>query len=300
MTTLLQLAQSYTDPESHGYKLAWQKAYLDDLLGDKDFGDLAFEDQVQLAMLGDTVIQGGYLRTELIKAGSISAEHLSVDDLAAISGRFSGNVYVGGDLLVGGQGVLSVLKYESMGQGSFSETDGWSNLGIIAGPTNYAGRLTLVVAVPLNLNITKATLTLYAMPTFYYNPDFPDYPPGHETKWKQSRNLKLYYSDGLDGFWYTQEATGITQVAWRGGTDVTQAIFGVATWSPTLAYSGNNASNTQNKIQARSGDIKNYLEPGKSVAFYVETTDIPTYTNFKNNQGLGKMIVMVEGYVRPV
>jgi hypothetical protein len=89
MTTLLQLAQSYTDPESHGYKLAWQKAYLDDLLGDKDFGDLAFQDQVQLAMLGDTVIQGGYLRTELIKANSILAKHLNVDNLSAISGKFS-------------------------------------------------------------------------------------------------------------------------------------------------------------------------------------------------------------------
>ena len=28
MTLLLQLAQSYTDPDSHGYKLAWQKANL--------------------------------------------------------------------------------------------------------------------------------------------------------------------------------------------------------------------------------------------------------------------------------
>ena len=68
MTLLLQLAQSYTDPDSHGYKLAWQRAYLDDLLGDKDFGDLAFQDQVQLAMLGETVVQGGYLRTELLDA----------------------------------------------------------------------------------------------------------------------------------------------------------------------------------------------------------------------------------------
>lgn len=94
MPTLLQLAQSYTDPESHGYKLAWQKAYLDDLLGDKKLGELAFADQVQLAMLGTTVIQGGYLRTELIKAGSIFAEHLAVDDLSAISGYFT-NLFAG-------------------------------------------------------------------------------------------------------------------------------------------------------------------------------------------------------------
>lgn len=89
MTTLLQIAQSYTDPESHGYKLAHQKAYLDDMFGDKPMGELAFQDQVQLAMLGETVIEGGYLRTELIKANSILAKHLNVDNLSAISGKFS-------------------------------------------------------------------------------------------------------------------------------------------------------------------------------------------------------------------
>ena len=37
MTLLLQLAQSYTDPDSHGYKLAWQKANLStgELLGER-------------------------------------------------------------------------------------------------------------------------------------------------------------------------------------------------------------------------------------------------------------------------
>jgi len=52
-------------------------------------GQLAYEDQVELAKLGSTVIQGGYLRTELIQANSIYAEHLNVDDLSAIAGKFS-------------------------------------------------------------------------------------------------------------------------------------------------------------------------------------------------------------------
>ena len=85
MPILLQLAQSYSNPDSVNYKIA----YLQEKIGDKDFGKLAFEDQVQLAMLGETVIVGGFLRTELIAAKSIHAEHLNVEDLSAITGKFT-------------------------------------------------------------------------------------------------------------------------------------------------------------------------------------------------------------------
>jgi len=52
-------------------------------------GELAWEDRVELAKLGSTIIEGGFLRTELIQAKSIGAEQLNVDDLSAISGQFS-------------------------------------------------------------------------------------------------------------------------------------------------------------------------------------------------------------------
>lgn len=85
MPILLQLAQSYSNPDSVNYKIA----YLREQIGDADFGKLAYEDQVQLAMLGETVIVGGFLRTELIAAKSIHAEHLDVEDLSAITGKFT-------------------------------------------------------------------------------------------------------------------------------------------------------------------------------------------------------------------
>jgi len=84
MPTLLQLSQSYQNPESVNYKLAYLREQTS-----KNLGYSSFEEQVQLATLGKTVIVGGYLNTELIKAKSIYAEHLDVEDLSAITGKFT-------------------------------------------------------------------------------------------------------------------------------------------------------------------------------------------------------------------
>lgn len=59
------------------------------LLRLSELGELAWEDKVELAKLGSTIIEGGFLRTELIQAKSIRAAHLNVNDLSAISGQFS-------------------------------------------------------------------------------------------------------------------------------------------------------------------------------------------------------------------
>ena len=82
MPILLQLAQSYSNPESVNYKLAYLREQMEQQL--LSLGDLAYADQVQLAMLGETIIVGGYLNTHLIKAKSIKAEHMDVDKLSSI------------------------------------------------------------------------------------------------------------------------------------------------------------------------------------------------------------------------
>lgn len=105
MPLLLQLAQSYQNPDSVNYKIA----YLRERIGDKDFGKLAFEDQVQLAMLGETIIVGGFLKTELIAAKSIHAEHLDVEDLSAITGKFT-------SLMAGVSGGARLEMGESAGE----------------------------------------------------------------------------------------------------------------------------------------------------------------------------------------
>ena len=288
MPVLLQLAQSYQNPDSINYKLAYLREQTS-----INLGYLSFEEQVQLATLGKTVIVGGYLNTELIKAKSIVADQLNVDDLAAITAKFSGNVYVGGDLLVGGQGVLSTLLFES----ADATAHDWGWLGIREGPTFFRGRVQVLVSVPDKFDITAATLYLYAMPTYYTNPVYPAI--GHPTKWKQSRNLRVYYSDATDGYWAYGPESGLSGVTWRTETDITNEVFGVSSWSPLLPYSGDNEANTQNKIEVKSGSVKGYITPGENIAFSVQTADEPTPANFEHNQGLGKIIIVVSGYARP-
>jgi len=286
MPIWLQMARSYNNPESVNYKIAYLREQLN-----KDLGKLAYEDQVQVAMLGDTIIIGGYLNTELIRAKSIVADHLNVDDLAAITAKFSGNVYVGGDLLVGGQGVLSVFQFVSNG---FNE--GWGDFGIsTAGGDIYRGRVSLPVSIPANFTITKATIELQAMPVY-----LTDAFNSGNNGWKQSRNLKLYYSAGNEGWHERIDPGSIWPPEWRGGTDITSAVLGVASWSPPLQYSGTDKSNTQNKIQYRSGSIIDYLTPGQTRVFYVETTDSASEANSKVNIGQGRLVVTVEGYAKPV
>jgi hypothetical protein len=82
MPSWLQMSRNYNNPESVNYKLA----YLREQIGDAEFGKLAYADQVELAMLGETVILGGFLRTELLAAKSIQAKHLAVDDYVELEG----------------------------------------------------------------------------------------------------------------------------------------------------------------------------------------------------------------------
>ena len=58
-------------------------------------GSLAYQSLVETAMLGNTIIEGGYLKTVLLEAHSIGAEKLAVDELSAISANL-GAVKLGG------------------------------------------------------------------------------------------------------------------------------------------------------------------------------------------------------------
>jgi len=66
------------DMESVSSQLSMKIRELRDSLG-----DMAFEDQVELAKLGSTIVQGGYLQTIKINAASITAGTISSDRIAS-------------------------------------------------------------------------------------------------------------------------------------------------------------------------------------------------------------------------
>lgn len=99
MPVWLQIARSYSNPDSVNYKIAYLREQTS-----KNLGYLGFAEQAQLAALGKTVIVGGYLNTELIAAdsiltrhlaaGAVTAEKIEVDTLSAISANI-GDVTAG-------------------------------------------------------------------------------------------------------------------------------------------------------------------------------------------------------------
>lgn len=70
-------------PKLIGQELFFLKNDFQGLLS--DLGDAAFMDKIEKAMLGETIIIGGYLNTQLIAAKSILAQHIDVNSLSAIS-----------------------------------------------------------------------------------------------------------------------------------------------------------------------------------------------------------------------
>ncbi len=304
MTIWLQMARSYNNPESVNYRIAYLRERMS-----KDLGYLDHADQVEMALLGNTIIQGGYLNTNLIRANSIIADHIAagaitadkmtVDDLAAITAKFSGDVYVGGNLAVGGRGVLSALKFESIAGREMGNFYGWSYIGLdfFSGGVYGAGSAAVFVAIPANYEITKATLTLYAMPVY-----FEKSPAGQgSTGWKQSKRLRLYAGDGTDGRALIVADSGVSAVDWRGKTNITSATWGATSYSPALPYPGDAESSTRNPVQIKSGLVTGSLTPGKTTVFFVQTTDgfSGGSPDDLNNIGLGKLIVVVEGYAKP-
>ncbi len=280
MSVWLKATRNYSNPDSVNYRAVHLREEMS-----KNLGYMSFDDLAQVALLGNTIISGGYINTELLKAKSILADHLQVDDLAAISGNFSGNVLVEGDLLVGGQGVLSVFQYISVGDAIAG--DGWSDFGAYErGGTTFYGNCRVTVPVPDRFVITKATLTAEAMARYNYDEI------GQVGSWSQSKNLKIYKASGDRATHTYLVPSGDGHVAWYDKSDITNAVWGVNSWSPALIPASPTTGNPP-YIQRKSGDIKSYLTAGESTTFEAEAdTSAP-------GSGTGRIIVVLEGYITP-
>lgn len=273
MATWLEKSRS---PEYSPAKLSQMLATVESIIG---------IDELDEAMAHETIIVGGYLNTHLIKAESIVAEHiaaksikaekLDVEDLAAISGKFTGNVYVGGDLLVGGQGVLSVLTHQSSG-----ELDGYQMVGIwdlwdwIA---SYQASVSFYV--PPNFTVIDAVMYIKSIPRrFEGHIGVPD-------GFYHARNLKLYTVDSTDGFIdFPADSEFFVWFGNSGRTDITQSVLGASTFSPT-----------GNSIHITSGSIAGHITSGQRHTFVVQSTDEASMANARYGSGM-QFEIYILGY----
>jgi len=168
MPIWLQMARSYSNPDSVNYKLAYLREQMEQQL--LNLGDLAYADQVQLAMLGETIIVGGYLRTELIAANSIvgdkiasnaittrhiqadaiKADHMDVDKLSSIVAD-TGYLRVGdGAVTIDGENSRIQANHAD---GSYTRMSSEGLLRYVAG-TNYSYNYLLYVG-EVDIEITS-------------------------------------------------------------------------------------------------------------------------------------------------
>jgi hypothetical protein len=280
MPILLQLAQSYSNPDSVTYKLAYLREQVEQQL--LSLGDLAYADQVQLAMLGETIMVGGYLKTELIDAKAL---HI---------GDAESNVFVSKDGIIVQNGTITIKDANNRAVitsdglrimymiTSSGELNGWQKCGIWdEWDSVYKRACTLNIYLPSDLLIESGTLYARSMPS--YRTGWAGIPDG----FYHPRNLRLYKGNTAeDGFLDFPAGSEYGVIFGQSGrTDITSAIWGSA-WTP----SGQG-------IKEKSGDITSQLTAGQAHTFIVETSDSVTYENSRY-MGAMQLEIVVEGFLR--
>lgn len=229
------------------------------------------------------LINTGILDANLIKTGTIKSHNGNVsinldDDNITIE---NGAIIIkdrNNQSIITANGLK--IKYVFISSG---ELNGWQRCGIwiIEGWGNKHSAF-ITAVIPEEFSIETALLRTKSMPRYFtgWDPSIPDgfYHP---------RNLRLYKvntpNDGYVDFPAYSEYGVVMGGA--GKTDITNAVWGISSWSPSGST-----------IQVREGDVKNYLQPGTNT-FMVETTDALNDNNARYG-GAMQFELIVTGYLR--
>lgn len=266
----------------------------EDLMSFEDaLGELAYDDVVEIAKLGETIIQGGYLKTDLIYVAMLSAIS-SILGTVDVGGSGNGNgqlrvrdenndikvllnqkgITLADDTeIVGGNGVLSVLQVV---------TD-WQWVGM-SYQYQMGGRPNITIDIPSNFVITSANLETIVK--YKYMHGFS----GQTTGYYAPTSMTLYttsnpYDVFIDWGW----ASEFYDVPGDGGrTNRTSALWGVSSWSPAFSSGRVNAAN-------RNANIASLLSAGSKTTFYVQSGEtFPTNEFFRGSEL--KFIATIKGY----
>ena len=189
-----------------------------------------------------------------------------------------------GGKVIGGDGLLTSMQFESVGQ-----YNGFQFLGFNYNANNevYKTSVSTTFNIPENFVVVSAYATLLHTPINFW--DF-----NNTSITGSAKNLKLYkdFSANVDkiyagfnsGYWIENNNLN--------GDEITNA-FGSATYTPANSQSGTLVSKT-------SIDIKDYISTGLNTLF-VRTTDSTSSTSSNSTDackktGCAKLIIQVIGY----
>lgn len=170
------------------------------------------------------------------------------------------------------------VKYVFISSG---ELKGWQKVGIWNEYGNVLSHHAFItVAIPDNLTIETAILRCKSMPRLFTG--WGVIPDGYY----HARNMKLYkISDESAGYIDYPASSEYDLIMDIGGTDISSAVWGSSTWSPT-----------GQGIKYRQGDVKNYLDVGTNI-FLVKSTDSISQANERYGGGM-QFELIVTGYLR--
>lgn len=231
---------------------------------------------------------------EIDLEGTVTANEnfkiLTDGSIEATNGKFTGNVYLeDGNVVVGGDGLLTNLKFTSTGiydgksfVGFRFDTEGSSQ-------SFYKTGIALNFVIPDNFTVTNAYVTLAHSRVNFFQ-------MGGGEVIGYCRNVKLYKTNGNQSakIYSTAHATsGYTQVGQLSGNEIPSA-FGAN------SYTASNSNSDTTEI-VRSIDIKNYISNGNNTLF-INTTDSTSSTRMDTSDANSKtgaiqMTIDVIGYM---
>ena len=231
---------------------------------------------------------------EIDLEGTVTANEnfkiLTDGSIEATNGKFTGNVYLeDGNVVVGGDGLLTNLKFTSTGI-----YDGKSFVGFRfdteGGSMNfYKTGIALNFIIPDNFTVTNAYVTLAHSRVNFFQ-------MGGGEVIGYCRNVRLYKTNGNQSakIYSTAHATsGYTQTGQLSGSEIPGA-FG------SNGYTASNSNSDTTEI-VRSIDIKNYISTGNNTLF-INTTDSTSSTQMNtadanSKTGAIQMTIDVIGYM---
>lgn len=228
---------------------------------------------------------------DLINTGTLNANLIKTGTIKSHSGNVSINLdddnitIENGAIIIKDRNNQSIItanglkvKYVFISSG---ELKGWQKVGIWNEYGNVLSHHAFITAaIPENLTIESAVLRCKSMPRLFTG--WTGIPDGYY----HARNMKLYkISDESAGYIDYPASSEYDLIMDIGGTDISSAVWGSSTWSPT-----------GQGIKYRQGDVKNYLDVGTNI-FLVKSTDSISQANERYGGGM-QFELIVTGYLR--